>query len=221
MKILRSLLPVTLLNGIALLVITLQLPNSVPVHMNIAMEIDGMGSRWWVAVFGLVPIVLSFAFLLYRHFARNSQAVAQNRRVENVLIPVIIALITIMTWLPVSLAFQDGMGAKMTLPLSALMMFLLGVFMVIISNFMGIIKPNKTLGIRTVWTLKSERVWKKTHRLGGLTGVAGGVLICIFSVLGLITDIAILPIIGFLPGLTLTAIVPIVYSYIAYKKERP
>ncbi|MFQ5679162.1 MAG: SdpI family protein [Gemmatimonadota bacterium] len=30
------------------------------------------------------------------------------------------------------------------------------------------------MGIRTLWTLESEEVWRKTHRLGGRTFVAGG-----------------------------------------------
>jgi len=39
--------------------------------------------------------------------------------------------------------------------------------------------PNWFIGIRTPWTLSSDRVWEKTHRVGGRALVAGGLAILI------------------------------------------
>ena len=71
------------------------------------------------------------------------------------------------------------------------------------------------MGIRTPWTLSSEEVWNKTHRMGGKIFMLGG-LILMFSgfypvnarVLVLSADVLII-VIG-------TA----VYSYVAFVKEK-
>ena len=37
----------------------------------------------------------------------------------------------------------------------------------IIGNYLGKVRSNFFFGIRTPWTLSSERSWNRTHRLGG------------------------------------------------------
>ncbi|MCB0026848.1 MAG: SdpI family protein, partial [Anaerolineales bacterium] len=42
-----------------------------------------------------------------------------------------------------------------------------GVLFVVIGNYLGKIRSNYMMGIRTPWTLASDLAWDKTHRLGG------------------------------------------------------
>lgn len=51
-----------------------------------------------------------------------------------------------------------------------------GVLFIVLGNYMPKIKPNYFIGIRTPWTLESEAVWNKTHRLGGKVFIAMGIL---------------------------------------------
>lgn len=52
-----------------------------------------------------------------------------------------------------------------------------GVLFVVLGNLLGKVRHNDIIGIRTPWTLASERVWDKTHRFTGrLMFVAGIVL---------------------------------------------
>ncbi len=37
----------------------------------------------------------------------------------------------------------------------------------VLGNYFGNLKPNRFVGIRTPWTLKSDETWRATHRLGG------------------------------------------------------
>ena len=57
---------------------------------------------------------------------------------------------------------------------------MVGILMIVIGNFMGKLRPNWMIGIRTPWTLSSKRSWDKTHRLGRwvimLMGVATGLI---------------------------------------------
>jgi uncharacterized membrane protein len=83
-----------------------------------------------------------------------------------------------------------------------------------LGNYFKVIKQNYFLGIKTPWTLESEEVWKLTHILAGKLWIVGGLLIVIFS-------LVIPEDINFYLFITITAIitiVPIVYSYLIFKK---
>lgn len=56
-------------------------------------------------------------------------------------------------------------GLGYDLPISYLGNFIVGVIFIVFGNFIQIVKPNFFLGIRTPWTLSSERVWKDTTGL--------------------------------------------------------
>jgi len=74
-------------------------------------------------------------------------------------------------------------------------------------------KRNWFIGIRTPWTLSSEKVWDKTHRLGGkLFKICG--LIILFGIF--LQGYAIFFV--FVPVL-LVAGYTVVYSYFEYQKE--
>jgi uncharacterized membrane protein len=76
-------------------------------------------------------------------------------------------------------------------------------------------KRNWFIGIRTPWTLSSDTVWEKTHRIGGRMFKACGI-ICLLGVI--LPDFAILFIIV---PIILTAVYTTVYSNLEYRKERP
>jgi uncharacterized membrane protein len=53
--------------------------------------------------------------------------------------------------------------------------FLLGGALVFVGNILPRIRPNNVIGIRTPWTLRDERTWTRTHRIGGYAVVLFGV----------------------------------------------
>jgi uncharacterized membrane protein len=57
-----------------------------------------------------------------------------------------------------------------------LIMALVGGLIAVIGNLMGKIRYNYVFGVRTPWTLASERVWDRTHRFMGPWFVAWGLL---------------------------------------------
>lgn len=50
-----------------------------------------------------------------------------------------------------------------------------GAILVVVGSLLGRTQSNWFLGIRTPWTLSSERSWAQTHRIGGYLFVATGV----------------------------------------------
>lgn len=90
-----------------------------------------------------------------------------------------------------------------------------GVLLVMIGNYLARVEPNWFVGIRTPWTLSSERVWRRTHRVGGWILVLGGALIVltVFVPAG-----AVIPV--FVGTIALVAVVPVVLSYVFWRRER-
>ena len=81
----------------------------------------------------------------------------------------------------------------------------------VMSILLGKVRRNFYVGIRTPWTLASERVWYATHRLGAKVIVASGVIGLALVVAGVFPLIAVaIAIAGFM--------VPVVYSLVIYKR---
>jgi len=87
---------------------------------------------------------------------------------------------------------------------------------VVLGNFMNNIKPNYFVGFRTPWNLENEENWRKTHRLSAKLMFFGGLL--------LMTLILALPeaysVYAFLAGIVPIVLIPFVYSYLLFKREK-
>jgi len=86
-----------------------------------------------------------------------------------------------------------------------------GIFMALMGNVMGKVRRNFWLGIRTPWTLASERVWYATHRLAAKSMVATGLLAFLSVLAQLPVAVAI--------GLVMAGVlVPAIWSLVYYKQ---
>ncbi|MBI5530213.1 MAG: SdpI family protein [Candidatus Doudnabacteria bacterium] len=92
---------------------------------------------------------------------------------------------------------------------------LVGLLLIVIGNYMGKIKPNWFMGIRTPWTMSSENVWNKTHRVGGYAFIFYGLMIILSPFLPKVFGLSIL-----LLGVAIMVIGTFGYSYWAYRKEQ-
>jgi uncharacterized membrane protein len=92
-----------------------------------------------------------------------------------------------------------------------------GLMFLLIGNQLGKSRSMYMVGIRTPWTLASEEVWIKTHRLGGKLMVLGGLVMVAASFLPIPPDLF-----AGLFGAVIAMIagVPIVYSYLLWRRER-
>ena len=103
-----------------------------------------------------------------------------------------------------------------TLNVPMVVCLLVSLIMVFLGNIMPKFRMNWYCGIRTPWTMSSERVWTRTHRLGGrmffvagLIGLAGAFLP---------NDAARLTVL--LVPVLVAALVPCVMSFLWYRAEQ-
>lgn len=60
----------------------------------------------------------------------------------------------------------------------------ISLFLILLGNYLTTVQPNYFLGVRTAWTLESDLVWLKTHRLVGRLFFGGGLALMTLIVLG-------------------------------------
>lgn len=91
-----------------------------------------------------------------------------------------------------------------------------GLLLILIGNQLGKSRSMYMVGIRTPWTLASEEVWMKTHRLGGKLMLLAGLVIAIGALLPLSSRI-----LAILTGasIAVAALVPVIYSYLLWRRE--
>ena len=90
----------------------------------------------------------------------------------------------------------------------------IGLGFAIIGNYLPKCRQNYTLGIKIKWTLQSQENWNVTHRVGGKVWFIGGLLIMATALLPYNFSMSIA--LGILIVIT---VIPIVYSYIYYRRQ--
>ena len=193
------------LPAVAGLILYDKLPDRIPVHFDVSGNPDGYAGRLF-GVLGM-PAILAAVNLLV-HFSLRTDPKKQNmspalKFVSYWLAPVLSILLN-----GVILAY--AMGTK--IQITTVVLLFLGILFIVIGNFMPKTKQSYTMGIRLPWTLASEENWNRTHRLAGFVWLIGGVAVVLLALLRV--TIFWIP----LAILFVMAIIPIVYSYILYRR---
>jgi uncharacterized membrane protein len=186
-----------------------RLPDPVASHWGANGEVDGYMSAFWGAF--LMPIMTSGLFLLLMAVPNIDPLkanIAQFRGIYNVFILLFIVYMLYIYALTLAwnLGYDNFDFGQAILPAAGLFFIFLGVLL-------GKAKRNFFIGIRTPWTLSSDTVWAKTHALGSKLFIGAGVLTLLTIPLG---ENGVW---FFLLLLLAAAMIPIVYSYVLWKRE--
>jgi uncharacterized membrane protein len=120
----------------------------------------------------------------------------------------VVALLAVLHVLTLGAALGWPMDASRLVP-AAMGLAFLG-----LGRWLPRVRPNGWLGIRTPWTLASERVWRATHRLAGKTFTVGGIL----TLTAIVAPAEARPSVA-LAGLGIGGFIPILYSFFARRRE--
>jgi len=90
----------------------------------------------------------------------------------------------------------------------------IGLLFMLIGNLMGQLRHNYFVGIKTPWTLASQEVWQKTHRLSSRIWVGSG-LVTVLTGLFLGGGQGFIIFMGVLAA---AVIIPLVYSCIVFRQ---
>ena len=185
-----------------------RLPDPMPAHWNAAGEIDGYMSKFWgVFLIPIISIALAGLFLIIPNIDPLKANIAQFRAAFNWFIVVFMAYMLYVYALTLVAAL--GTPFNMTL----MLLPAVGLLFIGVGYLMSGAKRNFFIGIRTPWTLSSDTVWDKTHKLGSRLFMLGGVVTILCAFLGE-SGIWIM-----LVAMLGASFVPIVYSYVLYQRE--
>ncbi len=186
------------------------LPAKVPTHWNISGKIDGWSSKAFaVWFFPLLNLGIYFMMLLLPRIdprRENYKRFAGAYNLIRLALHIFLAFIYLLT---LYAAFGHEVKVDIFVKFSVSLLFL------ILGNYMGKIKHNYFVGIKTPWTLANEEVWTKTHRFAGPFWVGAGIL-------GLLLSFFRTAWAGYLlfASYLVMGLVPIIYSYIIYKSMK-
>lgn len=91
-----------------------------------------------------------------------------------------------------------------------------GLLFAVIGNYLGKVRSNFMFGLRTPWTLTSERSWNRTHRLAGRLMVLLGLAIVVAVVIGW-RGALLFAVLG--AGLAAVVVGTFVYSYRVWRDD--
>lgn len=182
----------------------------VPIHWGIDGQPDGFAPKE-VALFVLPALAGGLTVLLAllpRVEPRSANLVRSSSAYVQVGIATLVVL-TVIQLTTVLAAMGRPVDVSLVVGLTA------GGLFVVLGNVLGKVRSNFIFGVRTPWTLASDRSWNKTHRLVGrlfvllglavvVAGLVGGGIVLFSTMIG---------------GIGLILVVGFVYSYRVWKTD--
>jgi uncharacterized membrane protein len=186
-----------------------RLPEQIPTHWNLQGHVDGHGNKFVGLL--LLPLTVAglYFMMLLLPFADPGRANYQNFAGAYDLIRIlVVAFMAALYAATVAAAFGHQVDITQVSFLGTAVLF------IVIGNFMGKIRPNWFVGVRTPWTLSSKKSWNKTHRLAGWLFMLMGALFAAVAFVHTTWTFVALLIVGATCILSL-----VVYSYLVYRSD--
>ncbi len=187
-----------------------RLPEPMPIHWNAAGAPDNFGSRLTGAF--LLPATSLGVYLLVFVLPQIDPRRANIERFIETYRFIRTVIVLFLTYFHGVVLYAVVRGDQRLS--SSVITAGVGIFFVVLGNYLPRVRSNWFMGIRTPWTLSSEQVWRATHRLAGRLFVVAGLATLFLSFFR-----AAWTVWGTMGSLLLAGLVPIVYSYLRYRQE--
>lgn len=182
------------------------LPATIATHWGIDGQVNGTGSRVVQLYVSALPLVMYIFMVLIPRIDPRRENYALHNKAYTIFEVVLVFFLVGLNW--ATIAYNLGVPVD----IQKSVVIPMGILLAVLGNYMGQIRHNYFFGIRTPWTLASEEVWRKTHRMGGYLFTASGFLIIASAFLRGYYSFIIM-----MGSIFLTAIVSTVYSYFVFR----
>ncbi len=182
------------------------LPEMIPTHWNAQGEIDGYMKKPGGVL--MMPAMALATFIIMKIIPVISPKGFRTDKFSDVIGVLQVTLVGFMSIVAI-LVLLEAHGLNVLI--NEVIIAGVGLLFVVIGNYLGKVRKNFFIGIRTPWTLASDEVWSRTHRMGGKLFMLSGVIIW----LGALLRLPLTWTVGVAVGLVL---IPVVYSYFLYRQ---
>lgn len=179
------------------------LPQTVPTHFDFKGNANGYSKKTTLI---FLPIIFSALTLFAGFFTLNDPRLKNKK--NTMVLTISIYMVALLCNLLIPLTILKALNKPINI--TTIISIFISIFFIILGNYLPKCERNYTIGIRTPWTMHSDEIWNKTHRLAGKLFVIGGFIIILstffFNFL-------------FIPVIIIFSIIPALYSFYLYKKE--
>ena len=182
----------------------------VPIYFDASGQANGYASEGWgLLLTPLIGIAL-LALLYYIPLAEpRGTNLAKSASAYNTVCISVMALLGVVQLLIVAVALGWQINA------SSAIIALVGLMFILIGRALPRVKSNFIFGIRTPWTLTSERSWTVTHRVGGWVFMIAGAVLATAAFL--LPEQAIVWVL--IAVIAPVAVIPSLVSYLVWRKD--
>ncbi|OGZ29188.1 MAG: hypothetical protein A2427_02815, partial [Candidatus Nealsonbacteria bacterium RIFOXYC1_FULL_40_7] len=147
------------------------LPDRIPIHWNASGQPDDFGSKEFGTFF--LPVLSLAVYLLMFLLPKIDPLKKNYESFENAYFWIRSSMIVFFLLLH-GFVLSYGIGYRFNI--NYLIIPLISLLFAVIGIFLPRIKKNWFVGIRTPWTIQSERSWEETHNFSGTLFIAAGII---------------------------------------------
>ena len=185
------------------------LSETVPTHWDLKGNVNGFSSRLWGA-FGL-PLAMVGMYALLRFLPLIDPRRENYAKFAGAYDGIITIVLLFLLGLHL-VVLRAGMGHQISM--QKVLPIGMGLLFVAIGALLPQARSNFFVGIRTPWTLSSEKSWEKTHRVGGVVFVLIGLMIAASAFFPTSTG---WPAVWIVTAVAILGVV--VYSYVVWRDD--
>ncbi len=186
------------------------LPDRIPVHWGLNGQPNGYGGRFMGAF--LLPAIALGIWGFMRGLPLIDPRRANYAKFQGTYDLMVNAVVTLLVAVHVAAV---GSALGWPIRIDRVMPLVVGGMILLLGNVLPRARSNWWFGIRTPWTLSSDTVWTKTHRVGGYLMTAAGLLTVLTVLLPARAGFVVM--MGAIVGASLGSVV---YSYFAWREEQ-
>jgi uncharacterized membrane protein len=186
-------------------------PAQVPLHWNWRGQVDSYSSAAWGAF--LLPgvmLALYILFLVLPKIDPRRERYMSFTTAYTDLRDLLLLLFFAIFWLTGLAGLGYSINIGWAIPV------MIGLFFMALGSLLQKVKMNWFMGIRTPWTLSSEEVWGKTHKLAGPIFAVSGLLLIVSAW----TTLFIVKISLFILAIVLIVLGLPLYSYLIFRTKQ-
>lgn len=177
----------------------------VPIHWGIDGRADGFAPKEvGLLVAPAITALLTVLLVVVPRFEPRRENLARSGRAYRTVVVGIVVLLGVLHAAAVLAAVDP------TVDVARVVATGVGLLFAVIGNQLGKVRSNYMFGIRTPWTLASDRSWDRTHRFAGRLWVVVGLGLAVLAIAGVAGGALATVLLG---GLLLSTVASVIYSY--------
>lgn len=202
-------------------------PDKIPMHYDFQGNVDRYGSKYELFIYPCLMLVMALMWtFMLKYFSKKINLDDEKAAAESItnLRVIYITSVTIMLMqlgfqlASISSAVKSAENPVSVMPdkFASWIFVLLGIAMMITGNLMPKSKRNAVFGLRTMWSVKNDKIWAESNRFAGISFFVCGLFMTVTSLMldGMIVVYASM--------ICLLAVMftSVIYSYIMYNKYK-